>query len=70
MNESGEMMNTSFLDYRIPVILDLPMIDTVIVEVANEGHPNIFGNLKNSLIPLLLTATCVLLKKHPPLNAF
>ena len=39
MNESGEMMNTSFLDYRIPVILDLPMIDTVIVEVPSPTHP-------------------------------
>lgn len=33
------MMNTSFLDYRMPTSLDLPMIDTVIVEVANPGHP-------------------------------
>jgi CO/xanthine dehydrogenase Mo-binding subunit len=27
------------LDYRIPTALDLPMIDTVIVEVPNPGHP-------------------------------
>jgi CO/xanthine dehydrogenase Mo-binding subunit len=33
------MMNSSFLDYRMPISLDLPMIDTVIVEVANPGHP-------------------------------
>ena len=33
------MMNSSFLDYRMPVSLDLPMIDTVIVEVANPNHP-------------------------------
>ncbi len=32
-------MNSSFLDYRMPTSLDLPMIDTVIVEVANPGHP-------------------------------
>ena len=32
-------MNASFLDYRMPTSLDLPMIDTVIVEVANPGHP-------------------------------
>ena len=38
-NESGEMANSSFLDYRMPTSLDLPMIDTVIVEVANPGHP-------------------------------
>ena len=38
-NDSGEMLNSSFLDYRMPTSLDLPMIDTVIVEVANPGHP-------------------------------
>ena len=38
-NASGEMDNSSFLDYRMPTSLDLPMIDTVIVEVANPGHP-------------------------------
>ena len=39
LNEQGQMMNSSFLDYRMPISLDLPMIDTVIVEVANPGHP-------------------------------
>ena len=38
-NEKGEMVNPTFLDYRMPTSLDLPMIDTVIVEVANPGHP-------------------------------
>ena len=38
-NEAGELTNGSFLDYRMPTSLDLPMIDTVIVEVANPGHP-------------------------------
>ena len=37
--DSGQMMNSSFLDYRMPTSLDLPMIDTVIVEVANPGIP-------------------------------
>ena len=36
---NGRMMNPTFLDYRMPTSLDLPMIDTVIVEVANAGHP-------------------------------
>ena len=36
-SDSGEMANSSFLDYRMPTSLDLPMIDTVIVEVANPG---------------------------------
>ena len=39
VNDQGHMMNSSFLDYRMPVSLDLPMIDTVIVEVANPNHP-------------------------------
>ncbi len=38
-NEDGRMVNSSFLDYRMPTSLDLPMIDTVIVEVANPTHP-------------------------------
>ena len=38
-NKSGNMSNVSLLDYRMPTSLDLPNIDTVIVEVANPGHP-------------------------------
>jgi xanthine dehydrogenase molybdenum-binding subunit len=38
-NAKGAMLNASFLDYRMPTSLDLPMIDTVLVEVANPGHP-------------------------------
>ena len=39
LNQQGHMLNSSLLDYRMPTSLDLPMIDTVIVEVANPGHP-------------------------------
>ncbi len=38
-DERGEMRNPGFLDYRMPVASDLPMIDTVIVEVPNPRHP-------------------------------
>ena len=38
-DQQGGMLNSSFLDYRMPISLDLPMIDTVIVEVANPAHP-------------------------------
>ena len=38
-NDQGHMLNSTFLDYRMPTVLDLPMIDTVIVEVANPTHP-------------------------------
>jgi len=37
--EDGILQNAGFLDYRIPVASDLPMIDTVILEIANPGHP-------------------------------
>ena len=35
----GKLQNAGFLDYRMPVASDLPMIDTVIVEVPNPKHP-------------------------------
>ena len=35
----GKMQNAGFLDYRMPVASDVPMIDTVIVEVPNPRHP-------------------------------
>lgn len=38
-NEAGQMLNASFLDYRMPTSLDLPMIETIIVEVPNPAHP-------------------------------
>jgi CO/xanthine dehydrogenase Mo-binding subunit len=38
-DEDGRLLNASWLDYRMPVALDLPMIDTIIVEVPNPGHP-------------------------------
>jgi len=38
-NDKGQMLNASFLDYRMPTSLDLPMIETIIVEVPNPGHP-------------------------------
>ncbi len=38
-DDKGRMENAGFLDYRIPVCSDVPMIDTVIVEVPNPRHP-------------------------------
>ncbi len=38
-NGDGQQENPGFLDYRIPVASDLPMIDTEIVEVYNDTHP-------------------------------
>src|SRR6185312_7110439 len=37
--EDGRLQNPSFLDYRMPVASDVPMIGTEIVEVPNPKHP-------------------------------
>src|SRR5882724_3384995 len=38
-NKQGKLDNAGFLDYRVPVASDLPMIDCVLVEVPNPSHP-------------------------------
>ncbi len=38
-DERGTMRNTGLLDYRMPTCLDLPMIETILVEVPNPSHP-------------------------------
>ncbi|MBI2765961.1 MAG: xanthine dehydrogenase family protein molybdopterin-binding subunit [Chloroflexi bacterium] len=38
-DDDGRMANSSYLDYRMPTALDVPMIDAVLVEVPNPGHP-------------------------------
>ena len=38
-DKEGHLLNASLLDYRMPTALDLPMIDTMMVEIANPGHP-------------------------------
>ena len=35
----GGLRNPSLLDYRMPTSLDVPEIETIIVEVPNPGHP-------------------------------
>ncbi len=37
--KDGRLQNAGFLDYRIPVCSDLPMIDTQILEIPNPNHP-------------------------------
>ncbi|MSP78625.1 MAG: xanthine dehydrogenase family protein molybdopterin-binding subunit [Dehalococcoidia bacterium] len=39
LNREGVMVNSSFLDYRMPTTLDVPQIDTVLLEVPNPLHP-------------------------------
>ena len=50
-SEDGTMANSSFLDYRMPTSLDVPMIDTVVVEVPNPRHP--FGLRGVGEVPLV-----------------
>jgi len=38
-DSNGMMRNSTYLDYRMPTALDVPLIDTIIVEVPNPGHP-------------------------------
>jgi CO/xanthine dehydrogenase Mo-binding subunit len=38
-DEQGRLRNATLLDYREPTALDVPLIETIIVEVPNPGHP-------------------------------
>jgi CO/xanthine dehydrogenase Mo-binding subunit len=75
LNDQGELMNSSLLDYRIMTSLDLPMVDAVIVEVPNPGHPfGVRGVGEGSIVPPLAAmanavyhATGVRMK-HLPMN--
>lgn len=47
----GHMLNPSFLDYRMPTALDLPAIDTEIVEVpASDGPYGVRGVGETSIV--------------------
>jgi CO/xanthine dehydrogenase Mo-binding subunit len=56
-DEQGHLLNANFLDYRIPTALDLPMIDTLMVEVPNPGHP--FGVRGVGEVPIVPPAAAV-----------
>jgi CO/xanthine dehydrogenase Mo-binding subunit len=50
-DKEGRLENPGFLDYRIPVASDLPMIEAVIVEVPNPRHP--FGARGVGEVPIV-----------------
>jgi CO/xanthine dehydrogenase Mo-binding subunit len=50
-NKDGCLENPGFLDYRIPVASDMPMIDAVMVEVPNPRHP--FGARGVGEVPIV-----------------
>ena len=56
-DEQGRLLNSSLLDYRIPTCLDLPMIETVLVEVPNPGHP--YGVRGVGEVPIVPPAAAV-----------
>jgi CO/xanthine dehydrogenase Mo-binding subunit len=50
--KDGQMVNASLLDYRMPTTLDLPMIETVLIEVPNPNHPfGVRGVGEVSIVP-------------------
>ncbi len=58
-NQTGVLENPGFLDYRIPLASDLPMIDTIVVEVPNELHPyGVRGAGEAPIIPPLAAVAC------------
>jgi len=51
-DSKGNLRNIGLLDYRMPTCLDLPMIETAIVEVPNPGHPlGVRGVGEVSIVP-------------------
>jgi CO/xanthine dehydrogenase Mo-binding subunit len=50
-NTKGQMENAGFLDYRVPVASDVPMIEAVLVEVPNPRHP--FGARGVGEVPIV-----------------
>jgi len=55
-DKNGRMENPGFLDYRMPVASDLPMIETVVVEVPNPLHPyGVRGVGETPIVPPLAT---------------
>ena len=51
MNDDGIMANSTLLDYRMPTSLDLPMIDTVIVEVPSDHPFGVRGVGEANIVP-------------------
>ena len=56
-DDEGHLLNASLLDYRMPTALDLPMIETVVVEVANPDHP--FGVRGVGEVPIVPPAGAI-----------
>jgi CO/xanthine dehydrogenase Mo-binding subunit len=71
--DRGKVQNTTFLDYRMPTATDVPMIDTLLVEVGSStgiyglrhvGEPPMVGTLA-ALANAVHSATGVRMKSLP-----
>jgi CO/xanthine dehydrogenase Mo-binding subunit len=50
----GTVDNPGFLDYRMPVASDVPMIDTVVLEIPNPKHPQgVRGVAEVPIVPVM-----------------
>jgi CO/xanthine dehydrogenase Mo-binding subunit len=56
-DKTGQLKNTSLLDYRMPTILDVPNIEAVILEIPNPGHP--YGVRGVGEVPIVPPAAAV-----------
>jgi len=53
-NRNGQVDNAGFLDYRMPVCSDLPMLDAVMIEIPNPKHPQgVRGVGEVPLVPVM-----------------
>jgi CO/xanthine dehydrogenase Mo-binding subunit len=52
--DNGKLDNPGFLDYRMPVASDLPMIESVVLEIPNDKHPQgVRGVAEVPIVPAL-----------------
>ncbi|MCX7937846.1 MAG: molybdopterin-dependent oxidoreductase, partial [Thermoflexales bacterium] len=56
-DDQGHLLNASLLDYRMPTALDLPMIETILIEVPNPNHP--FGVKGVGEVPIVPPAAAI-----------
>ncbi|MBI2864816.1 MAG: xanthine dehydrogenase family protein molybdopterin-binding subunit [Chloroflexi bacterium] len=61
-DERGRLLNTTLLDCKMPTAYDLPLIETVMVEVPNPGHP--FGVRGVGEIPFVVPPAALALAIH------
>ena len=56
-DDTGNLVNHTLLDYRMPTSYDLPMIDTVLIEVPDPDHP--FGVKGVGEVPIVPPAAAI-----------